>query len=91
VYEALAEADLDPDWVAGISIGAVNAALIAGNAPEDRVAKLRSFWEGITSGPWWRRDHRAAELLRGDVVRQAHSQLSAGLAFVSGDPAFFTP
>jgi len=51
VYEALAEADLDPDWVADISIGDVNAALIAGNAPEDRVAKLRSFWEGMTSGP----------------------------------------
>ena len=81
VYEALAEADLDPDWVADISIGDVNAALIAGNAPEDRVAKLRSFWEGMTSGPWWSCDHRAAELLRGDVVRQAHSQLSAGLAF----------
>src|SRR5258708_24529236 len=50
VYQALAEADLHPDWVAGISIGAINAALIAGNAPEQRVAKLRAFWEGITAG-----------------------------------------
>ncbi len=46
VYEALAESDYEPDWVAGISIGAINAAIIAGNAPSDRVAHLREFWEG---------------------------------------------
>ena len=48
VYEALAEANLHPDWVAGISIGAINAAIIAGNAPNLRVEKLREFWERIT-------------------------------------------
>ena len=41
VYQALSEARLQPDWVAGISIGAINAALIAGNAPVNRVARLR--------------------------------------------------
>ena len=41
VYAALAEADLQPDWVAGISIGAINGALIAGNAPERRIEQLR--------------------------------------------------
>ena len=46
VYQALAEAALHPDWVAGISIGAINAAIIAGNPPEARVDKLRS------SGNW---------------------------------------
>src|SRR3954447_23530582 len=51
VYEALAAAQLHPDWVAGISIGAVNAALIAGNAPEQRIAKLRCFGETVTSEP----------------------------------------
>jgi hypothetical protein len=51
VYQALAEADLHPDWVAGISIGAINSAIIAGNPPEERVAKLRAFWEGITTNP----------------------------------------
>jgi NTE family protein len=50
VYEGLAEAGLHPDWVAGISIGAINAALIAGNAPEDRVEKLRQFWRLVTGG-----------------------------------------
>lgn len=48
VYQALSEADLHLDWVAGISIGAINSAIIAGNPPEQRVAKLRAFWEGIT-------------------------------------------
>jgi NTE family protein len=43
VYQAPAEADLHPDWVAGISIGAINSAIIAGNPPEERVAKLRAF------------------------------------------------
>src|SRR5580692_3186307 len=51
VYQALAEAGLHPDWVAGISIGSINAAIIAGNAPEQRVEKLRGFWEYITSAP----------------------------------------
>src|SRR5215470_15921528 len=51
VYEALAEADLHPDWVAGISIGAINSALIAGNPPEQRVDKLRAFWHEITANP----------------------------------------
>ncbi|MEI9989371.1 MAG: patatin-like phospholipase family protein [Rhizomicrobium sp.] len=45
VYEGLAEADFRPDWIAGISIGAINAALIAGNKREDRLARLREFWE----------------------------------------------
>jgi NTE family protein len=51
VYEALAEAGLHPDWTAGISIGAINAALIAGNPPEKRVEKLWQFWELVTSPP----------------------------------------
>ena len=49
VYEALATSEYVPDWVAGISIGAINAAIIAGNAPENRVSQLRSFWEEVTS------------------------------------------
>jgi NTE family protein len=53
VYQALSEARLDPDWVAGISIGSINAALIAGNPPERRVESLRKFWELVTSTPSW--------------------------------------
>ena len=49
VYEALVDSENLPDWVAGISVGAINAAIIAGNAPEHRVQSLRSFWEAITA------------------------------------------
>jgi hypothetical protein len=49
VYEALSTSQYLPDWIAGISIGAINAAIIAGNAPDKRVERLTAFWEGITS------------------------------------------
>src|SRR5213593_3518422 len=52
VYEALAEANLHPDWVAGISIGAINSALIAGNPPKKRVERLRTFWETVSASPF---------------------------------------
>src|SRR5689334_9792864 len=52
VYEALAQLGLHPDWVAGISIGAINSALIAGNPPEQRVERLRAFWETVTAPPF---------------------------------------
>jgi NTE family protein len=52
VYQALSEAHLPLDWIAGISIGAVNAALIAGNPPQARVEKLRKFWELVTTPPF---------------------------------------
>src|SRR6201998_3616197 len=49
VYEALASSQYLPDWVAGISIGAINAAIIAGNTPKNAVERLRSFWAEITA------------------------------------------
>ena len=52
VYQALAEADLHPNWVAGISIGAINSAIIAGNPPELRVKRLREFWETVSASPF---------------------------------------
>jgi NTE family protein len=53
VYEALSEASIHPTWVAGVSIGAINAAIIAGNPAEVRVERLREFWRLITAdGPW---------------------------------------
>jgi NTE family protein len=51
VYQALSEAGIHPDWVAGISIGAINSAIIAGNAPHERVAQLRRFWEEVSEPP----------------------------------------
>jgi NTE family protein len=92
VYEALAEADLQPDWVAGISIGAINGALIAGNAPQVRVDKLRAFWEGVTKPVWdWSRWTDPFLARGGDTARQWLSQMNAGLALASGAPGFFVP
>ena len=90
VYQALAEANVHPDWVAGISIGAINSAIIAGNPPGERVAKLRAFWEGITANPlfdWVAAADQYAP--KGDVARSAFNQLSAAWALFGGAPGFF--
>jgi NTE family protein len=92
VYEALAEADLHPDWVAGISIGAINSAIIAGNAPAERVAKLRTFWEAITANPlldWAAKAEAFAP--KGDLARGLFNQLSASWALIGGAAGFFAP
>ncbi len=83
VYEALAGSEYLPDWVAGISIGAINAALIAGNAPERRVERLRQFWEEITP-PFW---PGVPSIDLGDAGRQA----GALRALLFGTPGFFRP
>src|SRR5271155_870366 len=76
VYEALAEANLHPDWVAGISIWAINAAIIAGNPPNQRVEKLRRFWESITNS-WYDVSVGAlgSLLVRGDSPRVSINQM----------------
>ncbi len=53
VFEQLAARDVVPDWVIGTSIGAINGAIIAGNVPEDRLPKLRSFWQGLAPARAW--------------------------------------
>jgi predicted acylesterase/phospholipase RssA len=65
VYEALAEAGIHLDWIAGISIGAINAAIIAGNPPNSRIDRLREFWTNVTSdGPPHRLACRMVEAAR---------------------------
>ncbi len=82
VYQALQEAGIEPDWVIGTSIGAINAALIAGNAPENRLARLRAFWmqarhtpmtQLLGSHPFWGRE------------------LTNAATMLSGVDGFFTP
>ncbi|RQO49957.1 hypothetical protein DBV14_18245 [Variovorax sp. KBW07] len=84
VYAALSETSLEPHWIAGVSIGAINAALIAGNAPEHRVDKLREFWHLVSSGP----SQRLPSWL-GD--RATQNQWSATMASLVGIPGFFEP
>jgi NTE family protein len=90
VYQALAEADLHPDWVAGISIGAINAALIAGNPPERRVERLRAFWETVTRSPVGVPDIASLEI-KNDMMHQVINQWRAVGALMWGAPNFFKP
>ena len=85
VYQALDEAGLQPDSVAGVSIGGINAAIIAGNPPDRRVERLRDFWEGITARPV------SLFKLDGDAARKAANIWSALLTTTLGQPGFFTP
>lgn len=89
VYQALAEAGLDPDWVAGISIGAVNAALIAGSPPHERVEKLRAFWERVSAPP---AGAACLALAFGDEIgHRLLNQARALGTIAAGAPGFFTP
>src|SRR5882672_9563281 len=91
VYQALVEAGLQLDWVAGISIGAINAALIAGNAPQAQVDKLRAFWEQV-SAPAVPDVFGIADFwLRGDMGRRFLNRMNAGTTLVEGVEGFFTP
>ena len=91
VYQALAESNLHPDWVAGISIGAINAALIAGNAPKDRLEKLHAFWNEITTQRIFDPLGLAHYWLRGDMGHVFLNRLRAGATLLEGAPGFFTP
>jgi NTE family protein len=90
VYQALAEANLHPDWVAGISIGAVNSALVAGNPPEKRVERLREFWE-IVSTPPFGVDYLPSIEITDDFTHRWVNELSSLGALLGGAPGFFKP
>jgi NTE family protein len=85
VYETLAANNYQPDWVAGISIGAINAAVIAGNPVENRVKKLRAFWEGVSAGL------RGSPLWSGPEWRRLHGEVASAASIIGGSPGFFKP
>jgi NTE family protein len=85
VYEALSEAGIAPGWLSGVSIGAINAAIIAGNRPEKRLDRLRDFWETVSSRPGFPFEPE------GDIFRQMRNQFSAFMTTMGGLPGFFTP
>ncbi|MGP0093979.1 MAG: patatin-like phospholipase family protein [Xanthobacteraceae bacterium] len=91
VYEALAEAHLHPDWIAGISIGAINAALIAGNRPEDRVGQLRAFWSEVTASPVPNLFALTPKWFHSGPGRTFVNELNAAQALAIGAPGFFAP
>ena len=85
VYQCLHEAGLEPEWVSGVSIGAVNAALIAGNAPERRLAALSEFWDRVTDRTIW------PFTPDGDIYRQTRNTVSALTTALFGQPGLFNP
>ena len=85
VYQALHEAGMEPDWVCGVSIGAINSAIIAGNPPEQRLDKLRTFWDRITARKVW---HYTPD---GDIYRKARNLTSSFMTSTLGQPGFFKP
>jgi NTE family protein len=84
-YQALSHHDFEPDWVAGISIGAINAAIIAGNPPERRVDRLKQFWEMASAPVPW------SPVTADDRGRSFFNETSAAMVATFGVPGFFTP
>ena len=85
VFEALHGAGVEPDWVSGVSIGAINSALIAGNPPARRVERLHAFWDRVTQRRIW------GYMPDGDVFRQMHNATSSWATMMMGQPGFFEP
>ncbi|MGC2689236.1 MAG: patatin-like phospholipase family protein [Pseudolabrys sp.] len=91
VYEALSEAGIHPNWISGVSIGAINAAIIAGNPPDTRIDRLRDFWTQVTAdGPWPGAGDACFSFAKGDTMRQLINQMSANFATVGGARGFFS-
>ena len=82
VYQALHEAGIEPDWIIGTSIGAINAGLIAGNAPEDRLPRLLEFWKRMEQRPVWSFPGAFAGF---------NEKLSYWSTVANGIPGFFKP
>ena len=85
VIEGLESSGIEIDWVAGISIGAVNAAIFAGNPPDQRVAKLAAFWDTLTSAL------PSFPIFPDDRIREFLHEWSAGAVLTGGVPGFFAP
>lgn len=80
VYQALHEAGIEPDWIVGTSIGAINASLIAGNTPQSRLPRLKEFWNRVQRVEKW-----------GNALPGFSDRWSYWLTLTRGIPAFFTP
>ena len=84
-FQALCRNGFDPEWVAGISIGAINAAIIAGNEADQRVDRLKEFWEMVSAPVPWN------PVLKSERSRTVFNETSAAIIATFGVPGFFTP
>lgn len=89
IFEGLVEAGLSPNWVTGVSIGGINAALIAGNAPNRRIARLRDFWSVVSSGVLGYLP--AKKYPAADPLRRALDRMSATASATFGVSGFYAP
>jgi NTE family protein len=97
VYEELLSSAYEPDWIAGVSIGAINAALIAGNPPERRIERMTEFWHTVSSG-MGPLSHAFTTTQDADTAAAAaawprglFNQFSAFWSMVAGIPGFYHP
>jgi len=84
-YQALCHFGFEPEWIAGISIGAINAAIIAGNEPDKRIERLKEFWDMVSQPVSWN------PIAPGDHARSLFNETSAALIATFGVPGFFVP
>src|SRR3954451_9713974 len=84
-FQALCRSGFEPEWVAGISIGAINSAIIAGNEAAKRVDRLKEFWDMVSSPVSWN------PVTSGERARSLFNETSAALIATFGVPGFFTP
>src|SRR5882724_13080732 len=84
-FQALCRSGFEPEWVAGISIGAINSAIVAGNEPAKRVDRLKEFWDMVSSPVSWN------PVTSGERARSLFNETSAALIATFGVPGFFTP
>ena len=84
-FQALCASGFEPEWVAGISIGAINAAIIAGNEAHNRIDRLKEFWELVSAQVSWN------PVFKGERTRSLFNETSAAVIATFGVPGFFTP
>src|SRR5262249_26965926 len=84
-FQALCHAGFEPEWIAGISIGAINAAIIAGNDANKRVDHLKEFWEMVSKAVPWN------PIVKGEKSRTLFNESSAAIIATFGVPGFFAP
>ncbi len=91
IYEALHEAGIEPNWVIGTSIGAINAGIIAGNPPDKRLAHLREFWARMEYKPWWANAPFLAPWLgNGRFLEEFTNETARMMALFGGVAGYYT-
>jgi NTE family protein len=90
VYEALHEAGIEPDWVIGTSIGAIHAAIIAGNEPANRLDKIKAFWKSVAIDPFYDSITATMPWLNRGTLQQMITMMQGIANFCKPNPSLYT-